>query len=70
MPRSGVKEFFSMKMAWLSSLCRDPFVTDRQFRVAYSLIVNFPATNCFGAAPLDKVLGVRPWPNRSEPRER
>ena len=57
MPRSGVKEFFSMKMAWLSSLCHDPFVTDRQFRVVYSLIVNFLGNESLWCCPSDKVLG-------------
>jgi hypothetical protein len=57
MPKSSVKEFFSMKMAWLSQLCRDPFVTDRQFRVAYSLAVNFLGNESLWCCPSDKVLG-------------
>jgi hypothetical protein len=57
MPKSRVKEFFSMKMTWLYSLCRDPSVTDRQFRVAYSLIVNFLGNESLWCCPSDKVLG-------------
>jgi hypothetical protein len=53
----GVKEFFSMKMTWLSSLCRDPFATDRQFRVVYSLIVNFLGNESLWCCPSDQVLG-------------
>ena len=55
--RRNSANFFSMKMSWLSKLCRDPFVTDRQFRVAYSLIVNFLSNESFWCCPSDRVLG-------------
>src|SRR6476661_5999263 len=55
--KDEIKEFFSRKMTWLSKLCRDPFITDAQFRVLYSLIVNWLHNESDWCKPTDEKLG-------------
>ena len=52
-----VAKFFSRKMTWLSEMCRDPFVTDGQFRVAYSLVVTWLHNESDWCKPTDEKLG-------------
>jgi hypothetical protein len=59
-PKRGGKEitaFFSRKMAWLSRLCRDPFITDAQFRVLYALVIEWLHNESDWCKPTDEKLG-------------
>jgi hypothetical protein len=59
-PKRGGKEitaFFSRKMAWLSRLCRDPFITDAQFRVLYALVIEWLHNESDWCKPTDAKLG-------------
>jgi hypothetical protein len=50
--------FFSQKMKWLSERCAWPSITDHQFRLLYSLIVDFLWNDSGNCRPLDETLGA------------
>jgi hypothetical protein len=55
--KDQVKEFFSQKMAWLDEKCRDPLITDAQFRLLYPLVAQYLANDNYQCNPKDETLG-------------
>jgi hypothetical protein len=55
--KAEITAFFSRKMAWLSKRCRDPFITDAQYRVLSSLIHDWLHNESDWCKPTDKKLG-------------